>query len=145
MSATPPPDLSRDDLTWYGLRSFEPGEPRVVMAPPVFPWLEAAIAVLIFAAVGTGSAVFVIRRQKAAVPAASAAPPAPDQAAKDLASLEDRIVQLLKESGGELYQSEITARLGAPKSTVSSALAGLHEKHRIVKVRKGRENLIRLV
>jgi len=43
-----------------------------------------------------------------------------------------------------MYQSEMTQRLGMPKSTVSAALAVLHEKKAIIKVKKGRENLIRL-
>jgi uncharacterized membrane protein len=59
-------------------------------------------------------------------------------------NLEDRILLMLQGSGGEMYQSEMTQRLGMPKSTVSAALATLHDRKAIVKVKKGRENLIRL-
>jgi uncharacterized membrane protein len=62
----------------------------------------------------------------------------------DLVSLEERIVQLLKASGGEQYQSEIVKNLGLPKSTVSATLNDLHRRGVIQKVKKGRENLIRL-
>jgi uncharacterized membrane protein len=143
ISGTPPADISRDDLTWYGLRSFEPGEPRIVLEPPAFPWLLAVLGVILILA-GTGAAGVYIRRTK--LPARARDPgTSDDPAARELASLEERIIRLLEENNRELYQSEIIARLGAPKSTISSALAVLHENGRIVKVRKGRENLIRLI
>jgi uncharacterized membrane protein len=63
----------------------------------------------------------------------------------DAASLEERIIGLLNAGGGEHHQSGIVKTLGIPKSTVSSALNSLHAKGMIVKVRKGRENIIRLV
>jgi uncharacterized membrane protein len=59
--------------------------------------------------------------------------------------VQDRIVKLLNESGGSLYQSEIGKKLDIPRSTVSAALNQLHDKKMIQKVKKGRENLIRLV
>jgi uncharacterized membrane protein len=63
----------------------------------------------------------------------------------ELFSLEERIIQLLKTSGGEQYQSEIVKNLGLPKSTVSATLNDLHKRGIIQKVKRGRENLIRLV
>ena len=62
-----------------------------------------------------------------------------------LGATEERILILLKENGGELYQSDIVSRLALPKSTVSSALITLHNSNCIRKIRKGRENLIRLM
>jgi uncharacterized membrane protein len=61
------------------------------------------------------------------------------------AGLEERILHLLAACGGEQYQSEIVKTLGLPKSTISSALNSLHQKGTIQTIRKGRENLIRLV
>ncbi len=61
-----------------------------------------------------------------------------------MVNLEERLVQLLHTHGGELFQSEIVKNLGLPKSTVSSALNKLHRRGVIQKVKKGRENLIRL-
>ena len=63
----------------------------------------------------------------------------------ELFSLEERIIQILKTSGGEQYQSEIVKNLGLPKSTVSATLNDLHKRGIIQKVKRGRENLIRLV
>ena len=64
---------------------------------------------------------------------------------QNFSALEERIVQLLKTSGGEQYQSEIVRNLGLPKSTVSATLNDLHKRGIIQKVKKGRENLIRLL
>ncbi|VVB92333.1 Uncharacterised protein [uncultured archaeon] len=58
--------------------------------------------------------------------------------------LEEQIIKLLKENNGSLYQSNIVRKLNLPKSTVSSALNELHNKNLILKIKKGRENLIRL-
>ena len=63
----------------------------------------------------------------------------------DRVSLEERILQLLRANGGERFQSEIVKDLGMPKSTVSSTLNDLHLRGIIQKVKKGRENLIRLI
>jgi uncharacterized membrane protein len=141
--ASPAPDFSGSDLTWQGVRSFPPGEPRIVLQPPQFPWPVVLPAI---AAAGTVSGLVVwyaVKRRKRE-PVAVPNPRTDVALVNEIARFEDRILLLLQESGGELYQSDITTRLGAPKSTVSSALNILHDDGRIVKVRKGRENLIRL-
>jgi uncharacterized membrane protein len=63
----------------------------------------------------------------------------------EMLSLEEKIVQLLKTSNGEQYQSDIVKNLGLPKSTVSATLNDLHKRGIIQKIKKGRENLIRLI
>jgi uncharacterized membrane protein len=106
-------------------------------------------AVLVTGLLVAGGAVagwFVLRRKGRHEEEAGVAAVEPEGIAEpDLATIEERIVKLLRENGGALYQSEIARKLGAPKSTVSSALNELHAKGLIQKVRKGRENLIRLV
>jgi len=141
-AAEPAPDEVRDGLVWYGLRPFGPGEPRLVLEPPAFPLLPLVIGcgILIIA---TGGLLVNFRKKRRMVP--------PEQKEEevllsdtDMASLEERIVQLLTAHGGELFQSEIVRNLGLPKSTVSSALNELHSRGAIQKVKRGRENLIRL-
>jgi uncharacterized membrane protein len=142
----PPPDQSRDDLIWYGPRSFGTGEPRIVLQPPVFPRMAAVLVTGLLVAGGAVAGWFVLRRKGRHEEEAGVAAVEPEGIAEpDLATIEERIVKLLRENGGALYQSEIARKLGAPKSTVSSALNELHAKGLIQKVRKGRENLIRLV
>jgi uncharacterized membrane protein len=141
-SSEPAPDQVRDGLIWYGLRSFGAGEPHLVFDKSGFPWffvvLVSGVALILL--LGTG---WIISKKRS---------PNPDDPEKpeerlsetDLISIEDRIIQLLKTSGGEQYQSEIVKNLGLPKSTVSATLNDLHQRGIIQKIKKGRENLIRL-
>ena len=145
--AEPSPDDDRDGLAWYGLRSFGPGEPRVVLEKPSFPLLPAAAVIIII--LGAGAGIFAYRKRRshagsAYEPPEPEEPAAPPLTAEEEAGLEDRILALLRAAGGELYQAEIVKSLGLPKSTISSSIAGMHAKGLVVKVKKGRENLIRL-
>jgi uncharacterized membrane protein len=151
---TPQPDMVRDGMTWYGLRSFNAGEPNIVLLRPSISWMPYVLAVIILVA-GAGI-IIKIRMNKVQVTGAlpgegiETAEETLREEAADMANLpnmmdlEDRIVAMLKESGGSLYQSDIVKKLDLPKSTVSSALNGLHTKNTIQKIKKGRENLIRL-
>jgi uncharacterized membrane protein len=144
--AEPAPDDQRDGLVWYGLRSFSPGEPRVTLEKSSFPLVPFIVLLLL---VSLALAGFMLYQKKTGrdVPEDQEDPEetaAPVSEAEQ-AGMEERIIRLLRTGGGELYQAEIVKALGVPKSTVSSALNNLHTKGVIVKVRKGRENLIRLV
>ncbi len=135
----PQPDQSREGMIWYGLRSFGAGEPRIVLSKPSFPWTPAAVVIII--GFMTGAYVYMrkIRGEKK-----NPGDNSEKITEADMMDLEDRIVKLLNESGGSLYQSEIGRRLELPKSTISSALNELYNKNIIQKIKKGRENLIRL-
>ncbi len=151
---TPQPDMVRDGMIWYGLRSFNAGEPNIVLLRPSISWMLYPLAVIIL--VVGAAIIFKIRRNKVQVSGAQSGEgietatetlheDVADMAnLPDMMDLEDRIVALLKENGGSLYQSDIVKKLDLPKSTVSSALNGLHTKNTIQKIKKGRENLIRL-
>jgi len=143
-SAEPAPDMTREDLTWYGQRSFGAGEPRVILEGGGIPWMVlTGIMVVILA--GAGALMIMLRRRRRVViipePAAAAAPALSED---EILSLEERIIQLIRSNGGEMYQSDIVKNLGLPKSTVSTALNDMHASRLILKVKKGRENLIRL-
>ncbi len=138
----PAPDLVRDGLIWYGLRSFGAGEPHLVFNKSGIPWLPVAVGsgIALFVIVGAG---LILSRRRPATP------DDPEETAAglsetDLLSIEEKIIQVLKMSGGEQYQSEIVKNLGLPKSTVSATLNDLHQRGIIQKIKKGRENLIRL-
>jgi uncharacterized membrane protein len=145
-AAEPAPDDQRDGLIWYGLRSFSPGEPRVTLEKPSFPLMPVTGAVVLIVIILGGLILY--RRNRGQdgniIPEEPEEPAAPMTEAEE-AGLEERIISLLDTSGGEQYQSAIVKTLGLPKSTVSSALNNLHRKGIIRKVKKGRENLIRLV
>jgi biopolymer transport protein ExbD len=139
----PVPDDQRDGLVWYGLRTFGPGEPRVTLEKPSLPLVPVVVAVVLVFVVIAGFMTYrTIKHQDAEEEPEEPAAPLSEA---DEAGLEERIVKILETGGGEQYQSAIIKALGTPKSTVSSSLNSLHAKGVIVKVRKGRENLIRLV
>jgi uncharacterized membrane protein len=140
--ASPQPDGTQDGLVWYGMRSFGAGEPRVVFRRDPIPWFQVLlIAGIAGLAIGLYASRkrFLRRSPKSTV---GAAPEAMDPGT--FMELEDRILAILRERGGSLFQSEVVEVLGLPKSTVSEAINRLHERNLIEKVRKGRENLIRL-
>jgi hypothetical protein len=143
----PAPDDQRDGLVWYGLRTFGPGEPRVTMEKPSFPLVPAIAVLFIISLLGAGYMVYQRNKGQAVTeePAGPEEPAAVLLSAEEAAGLEERIVAIIRAAGGEQYQSEIVKALGIPKSTVSSSIGSLHAKGMIVKVKKGRENLIRLV
>jgi hypothetical protein len=141
--AEPAPDQVRDGLIWYGQRSFGAGEPRLVFAKPGFPWLPVLLGGVLVLIVIAGL-YWVISKRRSSEPVEADDPPVM-LSETELFSLEERILQLLKTSGGEQYQSEIVKNLGLPKSTVSATLNDLHKRGIIQKVKRGRENLIRLV
>ena len=140
--ASPPPDRVQEGFIWYGLRSFGAGEPRVVLRKEPFPWIPVFI---VLGVAGLGAGIYASRRRSLATSTGTVAVPVPGPVVPGtFVELEDRILALLREKGGSQFQSEIVEVLGMPKSTVSEAINRLHEKALIEKVRKGRENLIRL-
>jgi hypothetical protein len=143
-AAEPAPDADRDGLTWYGQRSFGAGEPRIVLEQAGIPLIPAAAALVLV--VGIAFAVFFFSHRKKQGGGIEGEDPAPvPLTEEEIVSLEERIRLLLKSQNNEMFQSEIVRSLGLPKSTVSSALNDMHARRLIVKVKKGRENLIRLL
>lgn len=144
--AEPAPDDQRDGLVWYGLRTFSPGEPRVILEKPSFPIVPAIAVLFLVCLAGVGWLLY-RRKEDQGIQEEPAEPeePAAPLSEAEVAGLEERILHLLESAGGEQYQSEIVKDLGIPKSTVSSAIGSLHQRGIIQKVKKGRENLIRLV
>ena len=146
--AEPVPDQQAGDgLIWYGLRSFGDGEPRIVLERPAFPVLPVVLGIIVIIIAVSGFMVYRKRKPHSGPDEPTGDPEgqAPRLSEADLLSLEERVVQLLRANGGEQFQSEIVKVLGMPKSTVSSTLNDLHQRGMIQKVKKGRENLIRLI
>ncbi|MFA6332411.1 MAG: MarR family transcriptional regulator [Methanoregula sp.] len=150
-SADPAPDQTGNGMTWYGLRSFGPGQPHATLAGSAFPLLPVIGGGLILVIIAVAG-IMIYRRKKrdrsvddvAAEPEEAEEPVEPLSKA-DIESLEEKIIQLLVAHNGEQFQSEIVRVLGMPKSTVSTTLNDLHQRGIIQKVKKGRENLIRFV
>ncbi len=64
---------------------------------------------------------------------------------REILSDEEMIEQYLVKFGGQAYQSEIVKESGLSKSKISIVLAKMKEDGRILKIRKGKENIIRIV
>ncbi|WP_292370258.1 helix-turn-helix transcriptional regulator [Methanoregula sp. UBA64] len=151
VSAEPDPDQEDSaSLAWYGLRSFDTGKPSVVLEKSGFPLLPVVVAGIIIIVAAAGL-LFYRRKKPEPDPAAVPSEPLeePDDPPVSLSDadrigLDEKILRQLKAGGGEQFQSELGRTLGIPKSTLSSALHDLHQRGIIVKVKKGRENLIRL-
>lgn len=58
---------------------------------------------------------------------------------------EEMIERYLSKFGGQAYQSDIVTESGLSKSKISIVLAKMKDDGRILKIRKGKENIIRLV
>lgn len=151
VSATEPaPDQQGSNaLVWYGMRSFGAGEPNIVLEKTAFP-LVPVVAGFVIIVIAVAGLIMYRRKKHDPLPSASAySPEEPDDPSPPLSEadrigVEDRILQQLRANGGEQFQSDLVKVLGIPKSTLSSTLNDLHRRQIIIKVKKGRENLIRL-
>jgi hypothetical protein len=142
ISVDPPPDQVSSGLIWYGLRSFGGGEPRVVLQRSGVPWIPLLGGVMILVFISGG---YLLVRRRGQQPAGDEVPQATIPLSQgELLSLEDRIIALLTANPEGVFQSEIGKRLDVPKSTLSSTLNDLHMRGLIQKVKKGKENLIRM-
>ena len=144
--AEPEPDDTRAGLVWYGQRSFSAGEPRVVLEQKAFPLPAVAGGLALIIVIAVAGGLFLRRRknhnENISEPEETLAPVSLTET--EILSIEDRIVQLLRSHDGEMFQSEIVRMTGLPRSSVSTVLNDLHGRGVIVKIKKGRENLIRL-
>jgi len=148
-TAEPAPDQEGNNaLVWYGVRSFGAGEPSVVLEKtglPLLPIMAAGFIVIITAV----TCLILYRRRNRELPPPAFPSEKPEAASPPLSDAdricyEDRIIQQLRAHNGEQFQSDLAKVLGIPKSSLSSTLHDLHQRGIIVKVKKGKENLIRL-
>lgn len=64
---------------------------------------------------------------------------------EDILGDEEMIEKYLAKVGGQAYQTDIVKESGLSKSKISIVLAKMKDEGRIIKIRKGKENIIRLV
>jgi uncharacterized membrane protein len=134
-------------LIWDGTlyRSFGKGEPALVLSRPANStgiWLMLGI----LAALTVGSSMIFLRKRWAVSSETESKDitPLPALTEEDL-QYEELIERILIKSGGQAYQSDIVKEIGFSKSKISLVLAKMKEDGRILKIKKGKENLIRLV
>ena len=132
-SISPEPDKSStNEVVWHGIRDFSSGEPGILLrTEPSYVWIWAVAAIFVI----IGSFFGLTKKRRTSQPEGTVT-------AEDS---EDKIVQLLESAGGSMLQSEIVKLTGFSKSKTSTILSEMKEEGKIQKVKKGRENLIRLL
>ncbi|MCS7145855.1 MAG: MarR family transcriptional regulator [Aigarchaeota archaeon] len=140
VEASPSPDgRGVDYLEWRGRIVFPDSEPRLSLrrAEPSEPGLlqqgYSPESVMLFAAGGAAAsltAAYFVRRLRGKKPARR--------------SELDMVLGIIRRHGGVVYQSQIVRESGLSKSTVSTILKVLESEGRVVKIKEGRENLVKL-
>ncbi|HTX44534.1 MAG TPA: hypothetical protein VMC61_07355, partial [Methanocella sp.] len=148
--------------TGEDIRLFSSGEPSIIMhktSAPLFSfeWWMLIPAIMLSAIAGFGAG-FALRR-KPSRPTEVPPLPEPDRVAmldagveaepQELAedrylSDEEKVIMYLGEAGGQMFQSDLVKKTDFSKSKLSMVLSDLKEKGTILKIKKGKENLIRL-
>ena len=138
-SASPSPNETRElQLIWYGQRDFGAGEPRIVLGKPLVSSLMLVAIMVAALALTIGAALWFKKTRKAPPRAEHKAPPE----ALILKSDAERTVDLLKEAGGKMYQSDLVRRTGFSKAKISLLLDSMEKEGTIKRIQTGRKNLI---
>lgn len=161
-------------LIWEGTvyRQFKTGEPALVLSRKIIPWDPWTVIVSLLVLISSGSIILWKKRKSreskegqvredestsatkiSGIETSQIAEPAEneiiDESAPVLSEIdlgdEEMIEKLLIKSGGQAYQSDIVRESGFSKSKISIILAKMKNDGRISKMKKGKENLIRLV
>jgi uncharacterized membrane protein len=150
-SVSPPPD-ERDDsiqmLKWLGTEYFINGKPAITLVSKSQGesgggWQQYTI-------MGVGSAaavaafllgVYVFRRRKAEAEVSKTTTLA---GVLPTESDEEKIVKIIRSSGGNMRQSAITEQCGFSKAKTSQLLAALEQKGVITRYKRGRDKIVTL-
>ena len=142
------PDYDRHDgnrLIWDGTlaRSFDKGEPALVLLQKRN---DTVIWVMILVILAAAAGVILFKRKKYSITGTkNNTDPILSPAATEVLEDEEMIEQILIGSGGQMYQSEIVKMSGFSKSKISIVLSKMNEDGKIIKIKKGKGNIIRLV
>jgi uncharacterized membrane protein len=153
-SVSPKPnggDHSPQTLDWIGTQFLPNGNPIVVLsalsstpAPDQsgsWDWqLYALAGAGIAVAAVSISGVYVIRRRKKQ----NSKPTSMARAEPVVESEEEKILKLLRASGGSAYQSALTEQLRFSKAKTSQLLTALEKKGVVTRYKKGRDKIVTL-
>jgi hypothetical protein len=164
--------LEERRIVWRGARAFESGQPRVTVATADGPVPEtddqggtdgisnglaigALGGVVLVAGItgiwwrrrrGQGMDILMSDTAESSGPKGQAGvgPATADDPPPELLSNEERVLQLLENSGGRLKQAEVADRLGWTAAKTSQVVGDLREQEQIESFRLGRENVLTL-
>jgi hypothetical protein len=151
VSVSPRPD-ERDDsvqtLKWFGTEYFINGEHEIILMHKSQSasgdwWQQYTVigAVLAVAVAALLAVVYVFRRRKLKARASKAAALA---GIPLIESDEEKIIKLIRSSGGKMRQSAITEQCRFSKAKTSQLLAALEQKGVITRYKRGRDKIVTL-
>ena len=148
---TPVPDQTdptTQTLQWLGTQFFETEHPNIVLqsrqstgssAQPSY-LLEGSVSAVAVAITVSGLFLLVVRRKKQNSPEVITSPAMPL-----LETDEEKIVRILRSSGGSLFQSSVTDQSSYSKAKVSQLLTLLETKGVVKRHKKGRDKIVDLI
>jgi len=150
-SVDPEQDDSKDSdrtITWYGPRNFGAGEPTVILRKNRFSVVDlimdnAFVIILIVLSSCLGLLGFITLKSLKEQKDQKASETIPLSA--ELEGDEEKVINLLKKSGGRLYQKSIAKHCKFSKSKTSELLTAMERKGTVSRKKKGREKLVVLI
>jgi uncharacterized membrane protein len=146
-SVSPRPD-ERDDsaqrLKWFGTEYFINGEQEIILVDKsrdLWQQYVVIVAGLAVAVTALLAGVYVFRRRKAKARASKALALA---GVPLIESDEEKIIKLLRSSGGNMRQSAITEQCRFSKAKTSQLLTALEQKEVIKRYKRGRDKIVTL-
>jgi len=150
-AVSPLPDDNRENeqaLLWYGRRNFGGGEPTIILTTanvesgnilqnnllPIF-----AVVLVVFLIFG---AFWFLKKRKGKKRVVNGSL---EKEKFEIKSDEDKVVELLHDVGGQIYQSMITKQLGCSKAKTSGLLKGMEKKGLVKRKKMGREVVVTLL
>ena len=141
-------DNRTQTLVWYRTQDFLSGNPAIVLTSsnPAENgdgnWLAyVAVVVVTASAIVSTALLFVLKRRKSAGKnIASKSPTVKSLVESD----EDKIIEIIRSSGGTLRQSAITEKSKFSKAKTSQLLTALEQKRAVTRVKKGRDKIVTL-
>lgn len=149
-SVTPTPDqkdLSTQTLQWLGTQFFVAEKPHMVLGAqkataanslqlPLY-MLASVSTVVAIAAVAAGWVFFMNQRKKTAQDAAPTTLAFPE-------TEEEKVLRVLRSSGGSAYQSAITEQCRFSKAKTSQLLTALEREGKVRRIKKGRDKIVNI-
>ncbi len=140
-------DNRTQTLVWYRTQDFLSGNPAIVLTSNPAEngdgnWLAyAAVGVVTASTIASITIFFVLKRRKSAGKTiATKFPTVKSMVESD----EDKIIEIIKSSGGTLRQSAITEKSKFSKAKTSQLLTALEQKRVVTRVKKGRDKIVTL-
>ena len=139
---------SEHSLLWYGRRNFGGGEPTLILTSAniksenVFQTSVVLIITIIFVVLLIFIIFWILRRRKSKKKLGIGSL---KKEKFQIKSDQDKVLELLHNSGGQIYQSMITKRLDFSKAKTSILLKGMEKRGLVKRKKMGRELLVTLL